>query len=176
MISTATIPQTQAIAFVAVSFHGPTVGMNVYLPGAPCADCLRQDYGDPMVHKLPPCSRAEGHATVAVNNWGHHGALFEARATEVDEARAKVRAILAACPSSGPKALDLPQGCAWSDVEAGPVHAGHPYAIAPGRRILAGQWAAVSPAECTETSNQGVWISDQTAEVLICPGCGLDCT
>lgn len=176
METTTISPQLQPLVYAAVSFNGSYFGMNLYAFGAPCADCLRENGGDPMFNAQPPCSRADGHAAADVSNWGNGAALFEVRATDLDEARAMVHSILAACPTTGYKAPDLPRGCAWSDAEPGYVHAASAYATSPGRRILAGQWPAPSPAECAETSGQGVWITDDSTEILICPGCGLDCT
>lgn len=41
------------------------------------------------------------------------------------------------------------------------------------RRVVVGDWPAVGPETCLNESLSGAWITD---ELLICPGCGLDCT
>jgi hypothetical protein len=46
--------------------------------------------------------------------------------------------------------------------------------VYPGRLAVAGRWPAPRPEECRYEGNDGVWLGDGT--VLVCPGCGLDCT
>lgn len=47
-------------------------------------------------------------------------------------------------------------------------------AVYPGRLALAGEWPAARPEECDDESRTGVWLAG--GQILICPGCGLDCT
>jgi hypothetical protein len=43
-----------------------------------------------------------------------------------------------------------------------------------GRRVVVGKWPAARPEECKDASDQGEWIAG--GKVLVCRGCGLDCT
>jgi hypothetical protein len=45
---------------------------------------------------------------------------------------------------------------------------------AESRFALVGTWPAARPEECTDETNQGTWYANGL--ILICPGCGLDCT
>ncbi|GHH25591.1 hypothetical protein [Streptomyces rubradiris] len=48
--------------------------------------------------------------------------------------------------------------------------------VYPGRRavdVIGRTWPAARPEECTNTEWRGEWIAGQ---VLVCTGCGLDCT
>ncbi|WP_158892663.1 hypothetical protein [Amycolatopsis anabasis] len=48
--------------------------------------------------------------------------------------------------------------------------------VYPGRRVVkipGREWPAAMPEACTDTSNRGEWLND---DILICPGCGVDCT
>lgn len=42
------------------------------------------------------------------------------------------------------------------------------------RFALAGDWPAARPEDCTDESRRGTWYANGL--ILICPGCGLDCT
>ena len=48
--------------------------------------------------------------------------------------------------------------------------------IAPGRRVLhlPGRTWAATPDTCTDFSEHGEWVLG--GMLLVCPGCGLDCT
>ncbi|MEV7177877.1 hypothetical protein [Kitasatospora sp. NPDC093679] len=71
----------------------------------------------------------------------------------------------------------LPAGLTFRMVEV-LTHPSSFYPVHPGRYVVegVGPWDAASPEVCTDLSNKGVWLSDGVNEVLVCPGCGLDCT
>ena len=56
-------------------------------------------------------------------------------------------------------------------------HHGEP--VAPGRRVVAGPWPYGDPQSCRDPHPDGIWVgpADQPVQqVLVCRGCGLDCT
>jgi hypothetical protein len=60
-----------------------------------------------------------------------------------------------------------------------PVTRHHGEPVAPGRRVVAGPWPFRDPRSCRDPHPDGIWVGptdrpDQ--QVLICRGCGLDCT
>jgi len=48
--------------------------------------------------------------------------------------------------------------------------------VHPIHRVVSGVWPAPSPETCRDFSPGGVWIGPADREVLVCCGCGLDCT
>lgn len=47
--------------------------------------------------------------------------------------------------------------------------------VYPGRAVIEGSWPAAIPEHCTATDDESTeWIAGRT--VLVCTGCGLDCT
>lgn len=46
--------------------------------------------------------------------------------------------------------------------------------VYPGRLVVEGDWPAARPEECQDDSNRGTWILGD--QILVCAGCGLDCT
>ncbi|MEH1124868.1 hypothetical protein [Micromonospora sp. CPCC 206061] len=68
-------------------------------------------------------------------------------------------------PPSAPGIAYRPQPVTYHGKLAEPVY--------PGRLVVDGDWPATRPEECVgEYPTQ--WIGD--GQVLICTGCGLDCT
>ncbi|MDG9674879.1 hypothetical protein [Micromonospora sp. DH14] len=54
-------------------------------------------------------------------------------------------------------------------------HGGHLQEwVYPGRPVIEGNWLAAIPEHCTAADGLTAWIADRT--VLVCTGCGLDCT
>ncbi|MFI0796595.1 hypothetical protein ACH4OY_28505 [Micromonospora rubida] len=55
-------------------------------------------------------------------------------------------------------------------------HGSHAQAwVYPGRPVIEGNWPAAIPEHCTATDDElAEWIADGT--LLVCTGCGLDCT
>jgi hypothetical protein len=60
----------------------------------------------------------------------------------------------------------VPTGSEWHDDQ--PIHPDRAVLHIPGRVWLN------TPDECTDDSGDGEWVLD--GAVLVCPGCGLDCT
>ncbi|QVJ03506.1 hypothetical protein KGD82_27920 (plasmid) [Nocardiopsis eucommiae] len=83
----------------------------------------------------------------------------------------------------------LPQGYTWREEKV--YWHGHPGTddqgnqeevnsftvdfVYPGRRVVQGTWPASRPEFCEVFSGPGQRLADSQGEVLICPGCGLDC-
>jgi hypothetical protein len=76
------------------------------------------------------------------------------------------------------KTEDLPAGATVRDeVVRGHQERGELYFVAPGRRVIdvpGHTWPAARPEECQNDGNvKAKWIEEK---VLVCQGCGLDCT
>lgn len=79
--------------------------------------------------------------------------------------------------------VELPDGVTLRQQDADVAYHGRePFSregVAPGRRVVVvpgREWPASSPEECEDYSRTGEWISDGSRDVMVCRGCGLDCT
>lgn len=73
---------------------------------------------------------------------------------------------------------ELPAGAsARSELVSGHLEGGELYFVAPGRRVIdisGTAWPAARPEECQNNGNvKAQWHENK---VLLCQGCGLDCT
>jgi len=73
---------------------------------------------------------------------------------------------------------ELPDGVTWRDAAVGYHTPGGGF-VYDGRRVVeipGRTWPAARPEECSVEPwiEQGEWLFDGT--LLVCPGCGLDCT
>jgi hypothetical protein len=75
------------------------------------------------------------------------------------------------------KADDLPEGAVVRDEPVAYHLAGdEKQYVFPGRRVIdvpGWTWPAARPEECQNNEWSGKWFEDK---VLLCTGCGLDCT